>query len=468
MKKNVSEKQFFDLCESYAKQKDALDIENFVNKHVMTCEIVTRLISFEFIYYKKSVFPAKKRSLTCRVYLKKNSFIYFLLPDLIPHFSDNDFRSTFFENVTEEKFKACMSQLFEILDEYLPKFEEAYEDYQDIKAYDDLFRDYKKFYKLKENEIDFSKLEDADSEDCLKFINMQAGREYFMIYKYTQSPEYGHFILGNTDEAIAAYEKIGKKGELYEYDKKLLAFLKTPAAKGYQPLPRACMSVGEGSGYGVVSSQREAKDMLRNTAICYVPLAILFCATMAIIQYTLTAGSLVDIGPVWLFGLVCALLSAIFIGIAHRRLITKLLDKEKAQQHLMMDEMINSPKMNVFINIACTVFFALSLIGVLGFSSTCPAVYEDRVEYSYIPFVYEDYYYKDVDEVYYINARYNDYDERIDIPSYVFIMKDGSSFDFYATSIEVDDVEKTILPILEEYNLKPIVVDSDRDLPIEI
>ena len=53
MKKNLSEKHFFDLCKNYAKKIDALDVVPFVNKHVMTSEIITRLISFEFIYYKK-------------------------------------------------------------------------------------------------------------------------------------------------------------------------------------------------------------------------------------------------------------------------------------------------------------------------------------------------------------------------------------------------------------------------------
>ncbi len=468
MKKNLSEKQFFDLCKNYAKKIDALDVVPFVNKHVMTSEIITRLICFEFIYYKKSVFPARKRSLTCRVYLKKNSPVYFLLPDLIPTFSANDFRCTFFENVREDNFEACMNQLFEILDEYLPKFEEAYENYRDIKAYDDLICDYKNLFKLKDNEINFSKIDDPKSDDCLRFLSLQSSRECFMIYRYTQSPEYGHFVLGNTDEAIAAYEKIDKKGELLSYDKKLLAFLKTPAARGYQPLPRSCMSVGEHSGYGIVSSKRQNKELLRNTIVCYIPLAILFCSVMAIIQYSLTAGSLINIGPVWLFGLVCALLCSIFIGISFRRVIVKFLDKENAEQYLMLDEMINSRKINIFVNVASVFFVMLSLFAAVSFSATCPAVYEDRVSYSETPFVYEDYYYKDIDEIYYIESRYNAFGDKIDYPSYVLVMKDRRGFDFYWTEFENEDIKKTVLPILKKYSLEPVVVDSNRDLPIEI
>lgn len=468
MRKNVSEKHFFELCGNYAKQKAALDVVNFANKHIMTCELITRLIGFEFVYYKKSIFPARKRSLTCRVYMRKNSPLYFLLPDLIPFFSDSDFRSTIFENVCTDNFEACMHRLFEILDEYLPRFEESYDDHRYTHAYDEMIGDYKKLYKLKDDDFDFSNICNLEDEDIIKFLGMQLARERFMICKYTQGAEYGHFILGNTAEAIAAYEKIGKKGNLLAYDEKLLAFLKTPAAKGYQPLPRSCMSKGERSGYGRASSLKEAKTLAKHTLLFFVPLSILFCSVMAIIQYSLTAGTLIDAGPVWLFGIACAFLSSIFLGMSLRRVLIKRLDKENAEKHLMMDELINPPALNVAINIACGFFVMLSLFCVAAFSSTCPAVYEDKVSYSEVPFVYEDYYYKDVENVYYIESRYNGFGEIVDYPSYVLVMKDGRGFDFYWTEFDNEDVEKTVVPILKTYGLEPIVVETDRDLPIEI
>ena len=94
MAKIVSENDFFELCDKWANRKGALDVETFSNKHIISFTVVTRLINVEFVYYKKTVFPAPKRSLTCRVYFKKNSILYFLLSDLLLKFSDNDFRAT--------------------------------------------------------------------------------------------------------------------------------------------------------------------------------------------------------------------------------------------------------------------------------------------------------------------------------------------------------------------------------------
>ena len=68
--------------------------------------------------------------------------------------------------------------------------------------------------------------------------------------------------------------------------------------------------------------------------------------------------------------------------------------------------------------------------------------------------------YEDIENIYYLKARYNEYGEKIDRSSYVLHMKNDDYIDLDGyTSIEVS--EKEILPLL---NLEVISVESEREL----
>ena len=133
----------------------------------------------------------------------------------------------------------------------------------------------------------------------------------------------------------------------------------------------------------------------------------------------------------------------------------------------MLDEMVNSKKSNVFLSIIFGLLFAGSLAACVAFASSCPAVYEDRVSYSEVPFVYEDYRFDEIKEVYHIDARYNDYGDRIERSSYILVMSDGRVFDLDC-SVTDGQFEKIILPVLKGRSISPVYLDSDKDLPVKI
>ena len=74
------------------------------------------------------------------------------------------------------------------------------------------------------------------------------------------------------------------------------------------------------------------------------------------------------------------------------------------------------------------------------------------------------YSYEDIDSVYYIESRYNVYDERIERGSYVILFGDKTSLDLDGyTSIEY--AEKEVLPLLKNKGFNINGVNSEKELP---
>ncbi len=80
------------------------------------------------------------------------------------------------------------------------------------------------------------------------------------------------------------------------------------------------------------------------------------------------------------------------------------------------------------------------------------------------PIGWTDLKYEDIEKAYYMNARYNEWDGRIERPSYVLVMADGDIIDFDGYT-SVEKTEEMVLPILEKYSVEIINVDSGKENP---
>ena len=86
--------------------------------------------------------------------------------------------------------------------------------------------------------------------------------------------------------------------------------------------------------------------------------------------------------------------------------------------------------------------------------------YEDSIK-----FESNSYTYSQIDSIYYIDARYNAYDNRIERPSYIILFKDKTSLDPDGyTSVKY--TEEKVLPLLKKKTgLEAKKADSEKQLP---
>ena len=73
------------------------------------------------------------------------------------------------------------------------------------------------------------------------------------------------------------------------------------------------------------------------------------------------------------------------------------------------------------------------------------------------------YAYEDVEQVYYIEGRINDFDELVERGSYVLVFANGTAIDMDA-SISVKETEEHVLPLLDPYINEIITYPTDEDL----
>ncbi len=105
------------------------------------------------------------------------------------------------------------------------------------------------------------------------------------------------------------------------------------------------------------------------------------------------------------------------------------------------------------VSVAVSIFFAIMMLTAnIRFC-------EDTIKFDS-----KEYSYTQIDSVYHISARYNDFDERIERASYVILFKDKTSLDLdgYTTP---EYTKKEVVPFLKEKGFEVRKADSERDLP---
>lgn len=455
---NSIEKRFLELCENFSTQHKAIFSEIQSNKKlcVFVCEL--SLIKLEFCFLKKATTFLTPATLYCRVYLNKNSIVYFHLPDLLASLKAKDFRACYFSFIENEaRMENCFKSLCNILEDYLPKFEEMA-----IKspAEEALFDTYKKFYGLKERELDFS-LINSDENTTNYFEYLQKWREQSLISRLTATSDtYKPLLNGNYEKAIKVYEKWQEKSILHPYEEQLLEFLKSSESESFKPLAQECISPN------VLSDSTKA-DWLAIFFAVMIPLSVIFCGVFAIAEIILSYNSIIYFCTQWYFGFIPAFLSAFFASIAFRNPIRRMIYKNKAEERIELDKISNPKWVNRLAYSAFVVFTIFAIFTTVMIVGGYASFKEDSFKYanpdSYIT-TYIEHPYEDIDRIYYIKARYNEYGDCVERDSYVLAMKDGELLDLDGfTSAKA--TEKELLPFLEKQGFTVEKLDSDRDLP---
>ena len=446
------EKLFIKRCEEYAKGMGAIDTQIDRDKEQTCFSIYFAISRITFVYRTKVSEFDHPSTLYARIHLKKNRDVFFHIPELLSFLEIEDFRAFCFPYIENEKrFNVCFDALINLLNDHWKEFENIvlqgrYEELQNLQK-DRLF----KFHELNEEIIN----EHNDYEKEVFQAELSDWHESFeFLFRYTTNTDYYSFCLGKIQKAKKKYAKKVEKDKATDYEKMLLEFISKPENAGFRPMPDECFAYRDSQAYlygkdGFPCSwQTVAISMLFGVA--------LFVSAALLVSWLLSRGT------IGYFGAVAGVPIAVLMP---ERIKVALKDK-KAKFNNEFQDIVESEKWTSFTKYLVHGAIAILLTFTVWLSSMSMRLYDTYGQYPTMdkPIGWTDFKYADIDNVYYITARYNTYGDRIDRPSYVIVMKDGTIIDFDGYT-SVEKTEEIMLPILEKYSIEIINVDSGKDIP---
>lgn len=448
------------LCRDYGDAAAGYGTDYDENEKCAFFAVYGRTVAAEIVYRKKGDTLVPPGTLYCRIYPRKAQGIFIIMPEVFPYAGITEYRACVFPYIeSADRMRDCFAALTGILEEHLPRIEDAFADPAGTA--------------LRRWLTDGGKTDDPDGvlagdEAALDaYVFAQGVYEEFILARYLQSKGYYAFLNGDRESALKYYRKAEEKGRLSPFEESLFSFLRSPESDGFRPVSDECFAWRDFKS--VSSPKNDGIAMLKSFLILYAVFSAVCCGILAVMNAVLSQGTAAYFGAPWAVGFIGGGLPAVFGALAFRRRLIPLVAKKHADRALAFDRLINAPWVN---RLACAAFAAAAALSLfftaaMGWSplrlydtyGDCPhpdsgSPFPPRLRFEY----------EDIGAVYYISARYNPYGGRVGRPSYVLLMKDGTVIDFDMAA-SVEDMEREALPILEELGFQVIRVDSDRDLP---
>lgn len=382
--------------------------------------------------------------------MRKNSVVHYHLTDIIPFLEKKNFKSCYFWNIeTPERLTCCFRSLESSLDTVLSQIQPFLLD--DTVLENSLFESYKTIYNLKENDIDFTKINDETDFSNSYFLSLQKTRDEYVFSRYSAFAPYAMLLKNKVNKALGKYEKFNKKGKLLEYEKALISHIVSSAQREFYAFDSDCdTSVCE----ELQSPLRGIKEFM----LCFIVFSIFFCALLYIGNWILSINTVVLLAAPWYLGCLCAGLCSVFGAISFFvcKPTSSHLSKEENRNFskILFSKGIKKLAFVLFIlSIAASLFFAIMIL------LSNVRFYEDCIRFDN-----RSYSYAQIDSVYHIDARYNEYGDKIERASYVILFNDKTSLDLDGfTSVEF--TEKEVIPLLKHKGFNVKFADSEKNLP---
>ena len=435
------DKCFRELCESAAAKEETFGTEFTSNNKFAVFTMFRRIIKLELVFKKKS-FGNVNNVLYCRIYPNKITELFYLLPEVFVELDIADFRSTFFSMIENEaRLEACFRQLWCIIKEHLPMIEEAAGNGLlpwAREVTDDDYLEHKQLFGT----------------------NNPSSREPFVILDYTKGNVYRALLNGNYAKAVRLIEKNAPKGMTLEYQNRLCGYLEEHGA-GFLPMPPECNAVRDDDS----AEKKEFPVYVGVFITVFLSFSAFFFAAKLIFDLFFKSGTVTVFGAPWYFCFILGALPSLFGAIAFRKPLMKLLFPKRSKALIERDEAKNGKGVNVLADV--TFFLAAGFALFVFIMVVFPAlrVYEDRLDAASNESIFrrDEYLFSEIDGICHISARYNDYGDRVERPSYVIIMKDGRSLDL-DISMSDKQAEEILFPLLKDYSIPMTELDSDREL----
>ena len=461
MNENLKSK-FIELCKNFANKHNALSTDELLYKKDIVYSVELSLLKIEFRYINKATGMIPASTLYCRIFLNKNSNVHYLIPDLLTALEEQDFRGCYFSLIeNDERMENCFNCLATIIEDYLSEFEKlALNDSEILK---ELYSSYKKIFSLKDNDLDFT-LIDTDKAVTKHFNYLQKFRDNIFISKFNiTSPTFKPLILGKREKTLKIYEKWSKKAYLIPYEEKLFEYLKSSEGVSFSPFKNECIP----PAFSLADIDANPLEFLKFFLIVYILFALFFAAIFGVAEMILSHNSIAAFCTQWYWGFIIAFICSFFGSIALRNPLRRLLYKDRAQSIIELDSVLNSKNLNRTYLVVFIISIIISLF--LTIMINCDYVVFKESDFKYYNYekllpTYTECAYEDIENVFYIKSRYNEYGDRINRASYVLDLNNGELLDLdgYTTPKET---EKKLLPYLKSKDFEIKTLDSDKDLP---
>ena len=441
----------------------AMDMQVSESKKAIIFFLELRLSCVEIVLTKKNSMMCPVGTLFARVYPRKNRPLFLHLYELM---DEDDFRCCYFPyNHSSEQLQLSFAVLADLLRELLPRAEAMA---LDDALYEPCFAEKCAAIAACAGEDVAPLREYLTEEEIQAWLFAQWGEFYetfSQLLPFTQSDAYAAFVAGDMDKALKKYRPQAEKGKLEPYFQRLYAFLQTEQARTFAPLPEDCGAVylqGREQQYGV----KEGGRLLAVCGIMYAVLMPLYLLIAGGIYALLCHGA--AYAPFdWVFVAILPLLPALFGALSLRRRLFPLLFRKDAERWMAQDELENSTVTNTVCHVLFGLTAAACLFFAVVFTLAAPRFYTDRM-------VWDDaakfpllnpvtYAYEDVEQVYYIEGRINDFGDLVERGSYVLVFTDGTAIDMDG-SLTVEQTTQKVLPLLDPYINEIITFPTDVDL----
>jgi len=443
--------EFLKLCNGLKTVNRILYTEVSEDKKSVAFSMYYRMIRVELVYSWKWVDTAPPSVLYCRVYPSKNEPWYLHLPILLGYLKSDDYRACVFPYIeSNERMRVCLDALLSVVNDHIDEAEALSDAGLDQKYTRDFLVN---GYISAEKRIDTEK-HDLEWDDA-SILWGQSVTEWIHIARFSTMNAYDAFLSGNYEKALRLYRKMEKKG-LCEYERGLCRFLENPANCGFQPISPACYAhrdCKKNTGF-----LADIKGML----LLFGVFSLAYCLLILLLSSIQAQGTRYYFGMEWWFGFILAGLPAVLGYASFQSRIQDILNRKRpgaADFYKVAQEPSCIYKIAKWIVIAVLIAELGLCVWLSGentrFYDTYGVSYNMREEY--VRFDYED-----VEEIFRIDARYNVYGDRIERPSYVLLLTDGTKIDLDGNgSIEM---QYEIVSTLFEH-IQIIELDSDRELP---
>lgn len=403
----------------------------------------------EFAYIITSGVIGPKSILECRIqFSKSDNLIKCSLYDIMHLLDDKDFKCYIFPYIeSRDRMQLCFNTLRRALDAYLPGIKQIADD-------DSRKEQVISMIKSQINEFYNEDIFETESDDYFQgLVEFRVGSYHNWVRLRMCSNAYLNYLKGNYKKAVRQYKNYKNKTI---YEQRLLDFI---------------ISLPEGTEYRAVDeSQNTLRDGLREEKAMSVFLPvfvswivltpILFAISLGFyyllyfIKYNnsiyTTSCELYNAAFVFM----PALLISIMLSYYTRKTAIKLIYRRKAEKLLQYDSIFNMKSENRFINklaklvVACSaIFIFLTVNWNISFYNN--GFYDNskyfKLQGAFIP-------YDSIDSVWLIKGRYNGFNEWLDNPSYVLLLKTGRTLDLY-DYVEHADAEKKIYPVFIDKKL---------------
>ena len=374
--------EFINLCKAYSKTRDDVIYES-VEEDNKLCRYTIEFYRYivEFRYVKKESTFLKKSSLYCVIKLNKNSQVYYHLPDIIPYLSQKNFQPCYFGLIeSKERLAKCFSSLTNILDGVLSQIE-PYVD-GEIHLRSRLFEMYKKYFTLKDGDIDFSKVDSPDEYDSKFFAYMQKNRDGLIFSRFYNFAPYALLLKNKPEKALKKYEKLRIKGQLFKYEEWLIDYIKKPESEVLKAQTETDAELK------FMAFSPLGKTFLIVTAIA----SVLFCGFFAIFNLVLSYVAVVHLSAPWYIGVLCAMLCGVFGAIAFFQYVpNKFYNKKEMKEYA--DLFISKP-LKMFCRITFIVSVVVAVVFAVLIARKNVLFYEENIKFGS-----KEYTYSQVDSV---------------------------------------------------------------------